>query len=166
MVANQREIQVVKHSLDGRPPVIYRAETIDAPEGWVAVRARWVHGTVDLSDIVFHDDDLLLEYFSLDHPYNAFAVFRPDGTFGGWYCNVTQPTELREGEIHWHDLLIDVIVDSSGVISVHDEDDVERLGITRTNPELAGLIYRGRDELIDLIRSNAFPFSEVNVEAR
>lgn len=153
---------VVKISPEGRPPVRYTADEIASPEGWIAVRAKWVHGSVDLGLVRFQPGDYLDEYFSLDEPMNAFAIFREDGSFGGWYCNVTHPTEIADGEIHWHDLYVDVLVDPTyGQVDVLDEDELEDAGLVNSEPALYKMILDARDEILRRIEAREYPFSEV-----
>lgn len=157
--------RVVKHSPTGKPPVRYGGVTIPAPAGWVAVRAPWVHGTYELGYLTFQNGDTLDEYFALERPYNAFALYRATGDFVGWYCNVTQPTELADDEIHWHDLFIDVIVYPDSRTLVLDEDELEEAGLAATDPDLHAMILAARDELLELAARQAFPFSAVREQS-
>lgn len=116
---------------------------------------------MDLGYLTFLNGDVLDEYFALHRPYNAFALFRANGEFAGWYCNVTHPTTVAESEIHWHDLYLDVIVYPDGQTLVLDEDELEESGIETSNPALHAMILAGRDELLELVKSNAYPFSEI-----
>ena len=153
------ERRVVKLSPTGKPPVRYGGTELPAPEGWVAVRAPWVHGTYELGYLTFRNGDTLDEYFALERPYNAFALYRPGGEFAGWYCNVTQPTAIVDGEIHWHDLFIDVIVYPDGRTLVLDEDELADAGVAERDPALHAMILAARDELLELAARRAFPFS-------
>lgn len=156
------EVTVIKHALDGRPPVRYSANLLPSPDGWIVARATWVHGAVDAGPLSFRDGDTLEEFFSLDRPYNAFAIYRPGGEFAGWYCNVTQPTEVHDDEIHWHDLFVDVLVTPDGRVSVEDEHELEESGLRASDPETYAMVLTGRDELLALIRDNAYPFNTVS----
>ena len=150
---------VIKHSPSGKPPVQYAGQALPAPEDWVAVRAPWIHGTYGLGYLTFQNGDMLHEYFSLERPYNAFAIYRDDESFVGWYCNVTQPTEVSGDEIHWHDLYIDVIVYPDGRTLVLDEDELSASGLAERDPELHATILAARDELLELAAEREYPFS-------
>ncbi|MFW6074279.1 MAG: DUF402 domain-containing protein [Chloroflexota bacterium] len=152
---------VVKFAHDGRPPVRYQAEEFHSSAHWIAVSATWTHGLVDTGHMYFENGDDLYEYFALDAPFNAFAVYRASGEFGGWYCNVTYPTEIVDGEIHWHDLYIDVIVrPEDGEIVILDEDELEASDLARSDPDLHKMIHEARDEIVRRIRAREYPFSE------
>lgn len=154
-------IEIVKVSPDGKTPVRYTGEIIPSPEEWIVARAHWGHGDMDLGYLSFRNGDYLDEYFSLERPYNAMALFREDHTFVGWYCNVTLPTVIADGEIHWHDLFVDVIVYPDGETLILDEDELEESGLQNKNPGLHQMILAGRDELLRLVAEKAYPFSEV-----
>jgi hypothetical protein len=150
---------VVKLSPTGKPPVRYSGTSLPAPEGWVAVRAPWIHGTYELGYLTFQNGDTLDEFFALERPYNAFALYRADGEFAGWYCNVTHLTRIVDDEIHWHDLFIDVIVYPDGRTLVLDEDELAEAGVEASDPTLYAMILAARDELLELAARRAFPFS-------
>ncbi len=152
-------VQVTKHASDGRPPYTYPARLIEAPPGWVAVEARWPMRRVDAGPISFLPGDLLTEFFALDDYFNAFLVHRPDGVFGGWYCNITHPTRYGQDEIHWHDLYLDIIIDVDGQVHLEDEDELEESGLAVSDPDLYQTIIATRDRVLALIERNAYPFS-------
>jgi len=158
-----REWKVAKLRPDGAVAAQYRAHEIPAPDGWIAVRAEWVYGRVDIGHYAFEPGDQLDEYFSLDRYYNAFATFRASGEFVGWYCNVTYPTTVTSNEILWHDLFVDVLVLPGGSVHVLDEDELAESGMAETDPALHATILAARDELLTLIQRNAFPFSAVSL---
>jgi protein associated with RNAse G/E len=155
-----REWNVVKLRPDGTAAARYPATEIDAPPGWVAVRAVWGFGSVDIGYFTFEPGDILLEFFSLERPYNAFATFRPTGELAGWYSNVTHPTTVTEDEIRWHDLWVDVLLLPDGKVIVVDEDELAEAGVAASDPALHQMILVARDELIQLIEDGAYPFSE------
>ncbi len=153
------EVLVVKHAHDGRPPYQYRARMQDSPPGWVVVQAFWQLHEVVAGPISFKPGDTLDEYFSLENHYNAFAVHRADGAFGGWYCNVTLPTILEDGAVHWHDLYLDVLVAPDGSVHVEDEDELQASGLAQTDPALYATIIATKDELLEMIAQRCYPFS-------
>ncbi len=156
-----KDIIVVKHAFDGRPPYRYRARLEESPPDWVVVQADWPLHEIEAGPITFRPGDTLDEYFSLVDHYNAFAVRRQDGAFGGWYCNVTLPTEFRGLEIHWYDLYLDVLVATDGSVHVEDEDELEASGLATTNPQLHATIIAAKDELLSMIEQGSYPFSTI-----
>lgn len=161
MTHREPEYIAVKHAPDGREQTRYGGTRIPSEPDWIAVRAEWVHGEYDLGYLHFRNGDYLDEYFSLSQPYNAFALFRGDGAFQGWYCNVTHPTRVTSQEIHWHDLYVDVIVYPDGRTLVLDEDELAESGLESTDPGLHEMILAARDELLQMARDHAYPFSVI-----
>lgn len=150
---------------DGTVATTYQASSLPAPDNWVAARAEWPHQRVDIGFYAFEPGDILHEYFSLDRHFNAFATFRPNGEFVGWYCNITHPTCVDDvsREISWHDLYVDVIVLPDGIVIVLDEDELAESGLAATDPDLHVTIMSARDEVLEMISANAYPFSEVRL---
>lgn len=170
MTAGQ-EWTVVKLRPNGVSAARYPATELDAPPGWKAVRAVWGYGRVDIGYFAFEPGDILIEYFSLERPYNAFATFRPSGELVGWYSNVTYPTQIEDDEIRWHDLWVDVLLLPDGEVVVVDEDELAESGVETSNPALHQMILDARDEVLRLIGDGAYPFTESHlpvdfVEAR
>lgn len=161
MTFGESTYSVVKHAPDGRELARYPGTPIPSRSGWVAVRSEWNHGEYDPGYLHFRNGDYLDEYFALSRPYNAFALFRESGEFQGWYCNVTQPTHVSGGEIHWHDLYVDVIVYPDGRTLVLDEDELAESELEASDPTLHATILDARDELLQLARDHSYPFSEI-----
>lgn len=153
------EWTVVKLRPDGSEATRYRATGVAAPAGWVAARAVWTYGTVDIGYYTFEPGDVLYEYFSIERPYNLFATWRQGHGLVGWYCNVTHPTHVADGVITWHDLWVDVLVLADGSIVVVDLDELEESGIETSDPDLYQTILAARDELVALAERRAWPFS-------
>jgi uncharacterized protein len=156
-----RQWIVAKLRPDGSVATRYDAWELPAPPDWILVEAHWVHGRVDIGCFVFEPGDVLLEYFSLDRHYNAFATYRQSGEFVAWYCNVTYPTIVTDSELHWHDLYIDVIVLADGTVLVLDEDELEESALLARDPQLHATILAARDELLAMIEHDAYPFNDV-----
>lgn len=161
-----RRWTVVKVRPDGNEATRYEGDEFPARPGWIAVRAHWEHGRMDLGYLIFEPDDVLDEFFALDAHYNAFALYRASGAFAGWYCNVTHPSVIDGAELRWHDLYLDVIVYPDGRTLVLDEDELAESGLASADPVLHATILRARDDLLRLAAHGAYPFSEVRLGAQ
>lgn len=155
-------VRVTKHASDGRPPYSYNAELIDRRPGWIVVEAEWPLHQVDAGPVSFMPGDRLVEYFSTDDYFNAFAIHRNGDKFAGWYCNITMPTTVDGSEIHWHDLYLDIIVDSGGSIHVEDENELEESGLSSFDPDLYRTIVDAKDRLIAMIEQRTYPFTNLD----
>ncbi len=161
------EVTVVKRSIKHGPEfrVAYPGTvvTTSVPAPWVEIEARWVAGTIQQAHLTFENDDVLREIFSPIHPYNAFAVYSPEGRLKGWYANVVRPTVISaesEGlEVIWNDLFIDIVATPDGRIAVLDEEELEEAELLTSDPELHTHILAAHDELLERFQSRRAPFS-------
>lgn len=153
------ELTIVKLRADGSEAARYPGRVIPSPPAWVAVRASWGYPRMDLGYVVYEPGDIFYEYFSLDRPFNAFAVFASDGTFKGWYCNVTYPSWIEGDTLFWRDLYVDVIAYPDGRTEVLDEDELAEAGLAEHDPALHQTILAARDTLLAMISTAEYPFS-------
>lgn len=153
-------LTIVKLRPDGKEAARYPGKVRPSPPGWVAIEAHWGYQRMDLGYVVYEPNDLFLEYFSLDQPYNAFAVYGAEEGFKGWYCNVTHPSWVEDGTLYWHDLYLDVIVKPDGAIQVLDEDELAASGLATRDPRLHAMILHARDRLLQMVHEQAYPFTE------
>jgi hypothetical protein len=159
-VSQPKSWTIVKLRPDGSEAARYPALGIDAPPGWIAASAVWGYARVDIGLFAFEPEDVLLEYFSLDRHFNAFATYRSGGELVGWYCNVTYPTTVSGDQIRWHDLYVDVVMLPDGRVHVLDEDELAASGLAASAPDLHTAILNARDEIVTRYRAGAYPFSE------
>lgn len=76
------------------------------------------------------------------------------GELKGWYCDVTRPAVVRDGELVVEDLDLDLWVsaDRSAVLRL-DEDEFAESGLAGRDPEAARAAVAALDELERLARS-------------
>lgn len=148
---------VVKLAPDGTEAARYPAKVAEtsAPAPWLELVAEWTLPRVVVAELAFEPGDTLHEYFSAEHPYNAFAVFAPDGELRGWYGNVTYPAFLYEVDgkrvLVWHDLYLDVVVLANGTTHLLDDDELAASGFPDREPLFAAAIIQARQGLIETI---------------
>lgn len=150
-------VTVVKRAPDGTEAACYSATVTEseAPTPWIDLVAKWTLPRVDVAGLIFETGDTLREFFSAQHPFNAFAVFSPEGDLRGWYGNVTYPTFMdHDGDgdlLVWHDLYLDVVILADGAIHLLDDDELAESPIPATDPAFAAAIVQARHHLIDTI---------------
>ncbi len=102
-----------------------------------------------------------LEYYWLDRWYNVFRFAQPDGKLRNYYCNVNVPARFDGETLSYVDLDLDILVDPNFSYSILDVEDFERnarlYGYTE---EVKTNARQALAELVDLIESRAFPFSD------
>jgi len=149
---------VVKHRPAGTEATRYPATVMHthAPSPWIEVEAVWSAPLVDVAGLVFEPGDLLREYFSPSHPFNAFAVITPDGTRKGWYGNVTYPAFLLDDSLPptlvWHDLYLDLVVLADGTIRLLDDDELDAAPAPFGEPAMHRAIHAARRDLLAFVR--------------
>jgi hypothetical protein len=155
---------LVKRIDPGIDVVRYPAVVVEtqAEPPWVEFEATWTAGTVVQGPLTFEPGDILREFFSWLHPYNAFSVFDPDFRHKGWYANVTYPSWVElDGDapiLIWHDLLLDVVADSVGASINLDDDELDDSELSATNPGLHAAIIAARDDILVNLRQRTGPF--------
>ena len=157
-------LTIAKQEPGGKEVTRYPATvvTTEAPSPWAELEARWTIPEVDVSGLIFSPGDTLREFFSPVHPYNAFAVYAPDGILRGWYGNVTYPAfvEWEDGEpvLVWRDLYLDAVVLPTGETILLDDDELDASGLPVTNTALAKAIAAARNDLLAALAT--FPVRE------
>jgi hypothetical protein len=159
-------LTIVKLAPDGREAARYQAEVLSTydPPPWITVSATWTYRTIELDGLSFQSGDQLIEWFSAEHWFNAFAVFSPMGRFRfrGWYANVTFPARLHTQTNHptlfWHDLYVDLVGLPDGAYTVRDDDELLASGLQILAPDLYARIISARGELIAHFEGRLPPF--------
>jgi uncharacterized protein len=104
---------------------------------------------------------LSIEYYWLDRWYNVFRFSTPGGELRNYYCNVNVPPTFSDQVLSYIDLDIDILVNTDFSYSILDLEEFERnaarYGYSEETQENA---RRALAELIDLIETRSFPFTE------
>ncbi|MBL8050890.1 MAG: DUF402 domain-containing protein, partial [Anaerolineales bacterium] len=79
---------------------------------------------------------------------------RDDGKFKGWYCNITKPADIKEAEVSYVDLVLDLWVNAEGKQTILDEDELNELNL---DEDLKKKIYASLTELQTLFESKNPP---------
>jgi hypothetical protein len=160
------ELTIVKLAPDGSEAARYQGEVVDHyRDSWVLVLATWTNRTIDVGGLSFSLGDNLLEWFSPQHPFNAFAVFSPADQLKGWYANVTHPARLDATQdppnLIWHDLFLDLVGLTDGSFTIRDEDELLASGLSHAEPELYARILEAQSELIRRFEHRLTPFTSL-----
>jgi uncharacterized protein len=164
------ELTIVKLAPDGSEAARYQGEVVSHYEdSWMLVRATWTNRTVDIGELSFCPGDSLLEWFSPQYPFNAFAVFSPNDRLKGWYANVTHPARLDVAPdppvLIWHDLFLDLVGLPDGSFTLRDDDELLASGLANADPELHACIIGARSELIRRFECRLLPFADLPATA-
>ncbi|MFF7204996.1 MULTISPECIES: DUF402 domain-containing protein [unclassified Streptomyces] len=154
MPAASVEVRLVKA---GVTKIRYPADLIADDGTHLVVRAAWASGGVrDFGFVRFEPGDVFTEHYWRDRWYAVKEVRTGDGTFKGWYCDVTRPARLVDGELSVEDLDLDLWVSADGSAILRlDEDEFADSGLAGRDPEAAAQAVRALDELELLARQGA-----------
>lgn len=156
---NQIEVCVYKYN-----GVLHRtwdAELIRQDDSLLVLDARFAEEIIhDLLGTIAGGTHSL-EYYWLDRWYNIFRFAQPDGKLRNYYCNVNKPPDFDGTVLAYVDLDLDILVEPDFSYRVLDAEDfeinAERYGYTE---EVQGNARRALDELVAMIETRAFPFSD------
>lgn len=126
------KIEGIKRKHDGSEVIRYEGEVVARGETWVCLRARLKRDTEkDAGYTVWRPGDLLTEWHYSDKWYNVFHLQDVrDGSFKGWYCNITRPAHITETQVWADDLALDVYIYPNREILILDEDEFEEIDIS------------------------------------
>lgn len=111
-------------------------------------------GVRDFGFVRFEPGDVFTEHYWRDRWYAVKEVRTGGGELKGWYCDITRPAVLRDGELLVEDLDLDLWVsaDGSSVLRL-DEDEFEESGLAGRDAPAAEAAVRALDELEHLART-------------
>ncbi|MCH0539522.1 DUF402 domain-containing protein [Streptomyces sp. MUM 203J] len=141
----------------GRVKISYPATPVEDDGTVVTVRARWAgDGVRDFGFVRFEPGDVFTEHYRRDRWYSVKEVRAADGTFKGWYCDITRPAIVTADRITVEDLDLDLWVsaDRSLVLRL-DEDEFGASGLGERDPEAAARAVAALDELEARAREGA-----------
>ncbi|MES9510587.1 DUF402 domain-containing protein [Streptomyces sp. NPDC000609] len=139
----------------GRTKIRYPADVVRDDGVRVTVRAPWAApGVRDFGFVRFEPGDVFTEHYWRDRWFAVKEVRTGAGVLKGWYCDITRPAVLRDGELLVEDLDLDLWVsaDGSSVLRL-DEDEFEESGLAGRDPAAADAALRALDELEHLART-------------
>ncbi|MGW6866020.1 DUF402 domain-containing protein [Streptomyces sp. NPDC054901] len=137
----------------GRTKIRYPATEVADDGDRISVRAPWAaEGVKDFGFVRFEPGDVFVEHFWRTRWYAVKEVWTGEGVLKGWYCDITRPAVVREGEgegeIVVEDLDLDLWVSADGASVLRlDEDEFEASGLRTRDPEAAARAVRALDAL-------------------
>lgn len=125
------EIVVIKKNTAGEETWRYSGRVMSRlPEG-VLLEAFFNRPDYPFHGMLLGQGDRFVEMYYTDRWYNIFEIHdRQTDALKGWYCNVCRPAELRDGQVSYVDLALDLLVFPDGRQLVLDEDEFEALALS------------------------------------
>jgi len=159
--AHPTPVTVIKRDHRGAPQLTYAGQLIARGPTWICLEARFSFADKDAGYHVFRRGDRFVEWFYADRGYNIFALHdADDDRLKGWYCNITRPALIHDGDgaliVEADDLALDVFVRPDGTHIVLDEDEFAALDLT---PDDRAAALAALAELRALIAGRLPPFA-------
>lgn len=121
-------IEVIKLNLDRQETWRYTGQVLRRWPNAVLLEALFNRDDTAFHGILLGRSDRFVEIFYFDRWYNIFEIHdRQDDRLKGWYCNISFPAELGEGQVSYVDLALDLLVYPDGRQLVLDEDEFAAL---------------------------------------
>lgn len=158
-----REVFIEKRNEFGKDGPIYPGMIMESstPEPWIEVRATWTLYRVQVGGLRFEIGDELREFFSPRHPFNAFAIYSPEGELRGWYGNVTRTARCEPRNdtflVTWPDMMLDLAMLPDGTSVDLDDDELIESGFPEREPDISRQMLDARETLRGLLSDGFFP---------
>src|SRR5215211_3874224 len=151
------EITVRKFLYDGSPQYVWEGRIVELTDDVVVLEAYFTPDRRDLGYVVFERGDLFIEFYYVDRWYNVFQIYSANGMLKGWYCNITRPAELHDGEIRFTDLALDLFAYPDGSSLPLDVEEFEEHAATVYSPQDTVMARAAFDELLALHQAGELP---------
>ncbi|MEV8528579.1 MULTISPECIES: DUF402 domain-containing protein [unclassified Streptomyces] len=142
----------------GRTKLRYPA-SVESDDGTrLSVRAPWAAaGVRDFGFVRFEPGDVFTEHYWRDRWYAVKEVRGAGSVLKGWYCDITRPAVVRDGELIAEDLDLDLWVSADGATVLRlDEDEFAASGLSEHDPKAAAHALAALDELELLAKLGKF----------
>ncbi len=124
------EILVIKLNVEGKETWRYTGRVIERHETCVRLEAFFNRDDMPFHGITFGRGDRFIETYFSDKWYNIYEIHdRTSDELKGWYCNVTTPAQIEQGQVSYVDLALDLLVYADKKQLVLDEDEFQQLSI-------------------------------------
>jgi protein associated with RNAse G/E len=150
-------VTVRKFLYDGSPQYVWEGSIVEQDSETVVLEAYFRHDRRDLGYVVFERGDLFIEFYYLTRWYNVFQIYSARGELKGWYCNITKPAILADGEIQFVDLALDLFAYPDGRSLPLDVEEFEEHAASLYRPEDTAQARAAFDDLQGLHQAGELP---------
>jgi uncharacterized protein len=132
-----KAVTVIKRNPLGQETWRYPGKILAQGRDFITIEAFFNRPDLPFHGILLAEGDRFVETYFTGHWYNIFEIHaKHDDQIKGWYCNVALPAEIKEGQVTYVDLALDLLVYPDGKQLTLDEDEFQALAIdaaTRTH---------------------------------
>ncbi len=154
---NSPSIHITKLDADNHFKARYPGDVVFRNEELVVARCLWDRPQpFDLGPLRLEYGDIFMEHYYRHEWFNIMVIYSLAGILKGWYCNITEPAQIRETEILWRDLALDLLVLPDGRQLLLDEDEFEDL---HPSAEWRVQAQQATDRLRQWVHERHLPFT-------
>lgn len=122
------DVSVIKFDYSGKEVYRYDGKLRSSANGEFVVEAPFGMQRDTIHGIQMKLGDLFVETYYADRWYNIYEVHDvDDDRIKFWYCNVAFPAQLKDGQLSFRDLALDLFVYPDGRQEVLDEEEFEAM---------------------------------------
>src|SRR5664279_4807262 len=104
-------VTVIKRNPQGQETWRYSGRILTQTGDTIILEAFFNRPDLPFHGIVLAEGDRFVETYFTHHWYNIFEIHdKLDGHIKGWYCNVALPAEIKESQVSYVDLALDLLV--------------------------------------------------------
>ena len=152
-----RPLVVQKLLYDGSRSYRWAGHVLEWHDDHLVFAAVFEHEYRDLGYVVFERGDVFYEYYYFNRWYNVFQIYSAAGALKGWYCNVTAPARVVDGELTFVDLALDLFVYPDRRFLVLDQEEFDELAQTTYSAQDVEAAKQAMTELIERAQSGTLP---------
>jgi uncharacterized protein len=124
------DIVVVKLDIHHKETWRYSGTLIRKTADSVLLEANFNRPDKPFHGITMREGDRFVEKYYFDRWYNIFEIHdRDDDALKAWYCNISEPAEIKNGQVTYVDLALDLLVFPDRKQLVLDEDEFADLNL-------------------------------------
>src|SRR5690606_30153407 len=102
-------MKILKKDLADEVTWQYKGVELHRDDTSITVEAFFNRDDMPFQEIVLKRNDRFVETFYADKWYNIFEIYdRDDGKLKGWYCNISKPAVIEDGQVSYVDLALDL----------------------------------------------------------
>lgn len=125
------DIVVVKLDIHRKETWRYSGTLIRKTSDTILLEAYFNRPDRPFHGITMRKGDRFVEKYYFDRWYNIYEIHDcDDDVIKGWYCNVSKPAEMKNAQISYVDLALDLLVFPDRKQLVLDEDEFDELNLS------------------------------------
>jgi predicted RNA-binding protein associated with RNAse of E/G family len=130
VITMNKTVTIIKRNPLGQETWRYSGQVLAHDNDRITLEAFFNRPDLPFHGILLAEGDRFVETYFTRQWYNIFEIHdKQDNHIKGWYCNVALPAVIKEGQVDYVDLALDLLVYPDGRQLALDEDEFQALPI-------------------------------------